>query len=358
MNTLLNDQPWIGVDLDATLAQYDEWRGIDHIGPPIEAMQTRVKQWLSEGKHVRILTARVGPQRHDVPHTIKEITHHIEQWCLQHLGQVLPVTCAKDYNMGAFYDDRCIQVIPNTGRILEDEQWDTNAWNFRLREALRHYAHADYLTTEQQLLADTALASNPAPVILLEQHASEIAELNQRLIDRTTGFMQQLQQQALELNSARTELRQEKEILSAFTEVYNLTPNDQLVPSHILALALRQRDTAHAGLDKAQAALRTALAYITTLKQRLNSDAADADTTATDLIWDVLKTSETLNFEPETLNSLPLNSSNPSTSSPDPATSAPTPPGPLSQTPCPPEPTTPPGPPSSTDQPPPAAATA
>lgn len=202
---MLSDEPWIGVDLDATLAHYDDWRGIDHIGPPIEAMQTRVLQWLSEGKHVRILTARVGPQRHDVPHTIEEITHHIEQWCLQHLGQVLPVTCQKDYNMESFYDDRCIQVLPNTGRILEDEQWDTNARNFRLRQALQHYATADFLTTEQQMRAEYALAHPPAPVISLEQHEAAIADLNQRLIDRTTGFMQTLGQQSLEIAALKQE---------------------------------------------------------------------------------------------------------------------------------------------------------
>ena len=26
---------WIGVDLDGTLARYDGWRGIDHIGEPM-----------------------------------------------------------------------------------------------------------------------------------------------------------------------------------------------------------------------------------------------------------------------------------------------------------------------------------
>jgi hypothetical protein len=27
---------WIGVDLDGTLAHYDGWKGIDHIGEPIK----------------------------------------------------------------------------------------------------------------------------------------------------------------------------------------------------------------------------------------------------------------------------------------------------------------------------------
>lgn len=130
------DRPWIGVDLDGTLAHYDEWRGIEHIGPPIEAMRLRVRQWLDEGQEVRILTARVGPQRHDMPHTIAEITQHIEAWCLTHLGQVLRVTSQKDYCMVAFWDDRCVQVVPNTGRSLETELAAANAHIMAQREEL------------------------------------------------------------------------------------------------------------------------------------------------------------------------------------------------------------------------------
>ena len=51
---------WIGVDLDGTLAYYDQWRGALHIGEPIPVMLERVKRWLDEGKDVRIFTARVN----------------------------------------------------------------------------------------------------------------------------------------------------------------------------------------------------------------------------------------------------------------------------------------------------------
>lgn len=34
---------WIGVDLDGTLAHYDSWRGVDHIGAPVIPMLDRVK---------------------------------------------------------------------------------------------------------------------------------------------------------------------------------------------------------------------------------------------------------------------------------------------------------------------------
>lgn len=100
---------WIGVDLDGTLAHYDHWEGVEHIGRPIPAMLSRIKAWLAAGKEVRIFTARVfGPQGVDA-------RPYIEAYCLEHLGVVLPVTCEKDYAMVELWDDRAVQVIPNTG---------------------------------------------------------------------------------------------------------------------------------------------------------------------------------------------------------------------------------------------------
>lgn len=53
------NEGWIGIDLDGTLAEYDGWKGVEHIGKPIPSMVKRVKEWISEGKDVRIFTARV-----------------------------------------------------------------------------------------------------------------------------------------------------------------------------------------------------------------------------------------------------------------------------------------------------------
>lgn len=111
---------WIGVDLDGTLAYYDHWRGPDHIGAPIPAMLARVKRWLAEGRDVRIFTARVdggavgGEQTSDV--NLVEI--FIRAWCAEHVGCELPVTCRKDYGMIYLYDDRCVQVETNTGKLV------------------------------------------------------------------------------------------------------------------------------------------------------------------------------------------------------------------------------------------------
>lgn len=98
---------WIGVDLDGTLAHYEGWKGIEHIGDPIPMMLERVKQWLSEGKDVRIFTARVANGDMAV--------RYIWAWSVVHLGQILPVTNVKDMNMIELWDDRAVQVIPNTG---------------------------------------------------------------------------------------------------------------------------------------------------------------------------------------------------------------------------------------------------
>jgi hypothetical protein len=112
----MSNKGWIGVDLDGTLAMYDGWMGPDHIGQPIPAMLHRVIKWLSEGQDVRIMTARVS---HDgTEHRIAECCRAreaIAKWCLQHVGRVLPITCMKDYSMVELWDDRAVQVIPNTG---------------------------------------------------------------------------------------------------------------------------------------------------------------------------------------------------------------------------------------------------
>ncbi len=116
---------WIGVDLDGTLAQYAGWVDELHIGEPVPAMVDRVKGWLAEGREVRIFTARVahagvvlfnndGSERDP-----RAVTLAIEAWCKQHIGQGLPITCTKDFGMIELWDDRCVQIEPNTGRRMD-----------------------------------------------------------------------------------------------------------------------------------------------------------------------------------------------------------------------------------------------
>ena len=101
---------WIGVDLDGTLAHsgglYD-----GEVGEPIPAMVDRVKVWLSEGEDVRLFTARAKNATNDQLDTI-------DDWCREHIGQSLIVTCEKDVRMRVLYDDRAIQVVKNTGELV------------------------------------------------------------------------------------------------------------------------------------------------------------------------------------------------------------------------------------------------
>lgn len=111
-NEAVPERGWIGVDLDGTLAHYDGWKGVSHIGAPIGPMKRRVVSWLEQGLDVRIFTARVceaqGAER-------DRALLAIQTWCLNHLGRMLPVTNEKDFGMVELWDDRAVQVIPNTG---------------------------------------------------------------------------------------------------------------------------------------------------------------------------------------------------------------------------------------------------
>lgn len=116
MNETKYEQPWIGVDLDGTLAYYDNWRGVDHIGMPIMPMLSRVKAWIDEGKRVKIFTARVsrggdeGMRAHDC----------IKDWLKKFGLPDLEVTCVKDFAMVELWDDRCVQVVTNTGLSIRE----------------------------------------------------------------------------------------------------------------------------------------------------------------------------------------------------------------------------------------------
>lgn len=117
---------WIAVDLDGTLACYDGW-GKGEIGEPVPAMLFRVKKWLADGKDVWIFTARVGmgagysptSGRSDDTTFVDEQRRIIEEWCLKHVGRVLPVTAMKDFALVELWDDRAIQVEMNTGRRMD-----------------------------------------------------------------------------------------------------------------------------------------------------------------------------------------------------------------------------------------------
>jgi len=99
-------KPWIGVDLDGTLAHYEGW-GHGNIGKPIPLMMRRVRRWIKKGWTVKVLTARVAHPGNRPP---------IVRWLRQHGLGHLEITAKKDLHMIQLWDDRCVQVIPNTGK--------------------------------------------------------------------------------------------------------------------------------------------------------------------------------------------------------------------------------------------------
>ena len=112
---------WLGVDLDATLAGYTEWKGDETIiGEPIPEMVRKVKSVLAQGYTVKIFTARVC-ETADPFRNVERIRRAIEDWSEKHIGVRLEVTNAKDYAMIELWDDRCRQVIENTGKFIGEK---------------------------------------------------------------------------------------------------------------------------------------------------------------------------------------------------------------------------------------------
>lgn len=105
---------WIGVDLDGTLAHYDGWKGETHIGTPIQAMVKRIRKWIARGQKVKIFTARM--------HNRPDMAGIVQNWLEKVAGlPKLEVTNVKDYGLVQLWDDRAVQVIPNTGEPVRKE---------------------------------------------------------------------------------------------------------------------------------------------------------------------------------------------------------------------------------------------
>lgn len=134
---------WYGFDLDGTLAKYDGWKGIDHIGEPVKPMVELIRRMHDEGKVVKVMTARVAPKEKpevkpnpylenhwviespdDMPWAVHAEAwtprEFIQDWCYRFLGFVPDIVYQKDHLMIELYDDRVKQVVPNEGWLIED----------------------------------------------------------------------------------------------------------------------------------------------------------------------------------------------------------------------------------------------
>ena len=102
----------IAVDLDGTLA-FDSPPGDPlAVGEPIPMMMQRLRQWLADGEQVVIFTARLNaPDVTDKAAVVAAVQDWLEQQGLPRLR----VTDRKLWAIKEFWDDRAVQVIPNSG---------------------------------------------------------------------------------------------------------------------------------------------------------------------------------------------------------------------------------------------------
>ncbi|MBU1195129.1 MAG: hypothetical protein KKE62_04695 [Proteobacteria bacterium] len=109
---LQRSKPWVGVDLDGTLAYWDSSSSIEQIGEAVPAMLALVKKMIHNNMRVKIFTARANDP---------EQLGLIREWLKANGLPELEITNVKDYYMQRLYDDRCIQVERNTGRLIADD---------------------------------------------------------------------------------------------------------------------------------------------------------------------------------------------------------------------------------------------
>ncbi len=110
---LAEDDGWIGVDLDGTLARHTGWKGATKIGSPIPRMVRRVRYWVGHGRKVKIFTARADDERS---------VNAIKRWLKDNDLPDLEITNLKDKNCIEFWDDKAKAVEKNTGRLKESAQ--------------------------------------------------------------------------------------------------------------------------------------------------------------------------------------------------------------------------------------------
>ncbi len=126
-----NIDEWINVEFDGTLAESSD-RSFTP-GPPVPSMVKRVTTALAEGKQIRLFTAGVWPEGQKPEQLNAQVTM-LAASCVEHVGQELPVTCRKDWDMAEMWDDKYPRVGVNTGQFVEPFNWSPAA-----RRLLRHW---------------------------------------------------------------------------------------------------------------------------------------------------------------------------------------------------------------------------
>lgn len=96
----------IAIDLDGTLAYFDGWKGIEHIGNPIPSVVEKLIEKKNEGYAIKIFSARCMDLR---------AKKFIGVWLDKNNIPYDDITNIKDSSMKEFWDDLAIRVPRNEG---------------------------------------------------------------------------------------------------------------------------------------------------------------------------------------------------------------------------------------------------
>ena len=163
--------PWVGCDLDGTVARYDGFKGWDVIGDPIPAMVERIKLWLSLGITVKILTARASAVSRALNNlSFEQVEKVIGDWTEKYIGKRLEVVTEKDCCMLFFVDDSAVQVKENTGEAMAGDE------GFKPFEERIKKAVADMTALQEQVTKTVAEVD--------ETTLTGFTEWNKVLVDR------------------------------------------------------------------------------------------------------------------------------------------------------------------------------
>ena len=76
-------RPTIAVDLDGVLAQYNGWKGVEHIGPPIPGAGPFMERLMKLGK-VMVYTTRTNTLNLKEGHNAGELVERVTNWLVTH----------------------------------------------------------------------------------------------------------------------------------------------------------------------------------------------------------------------------------------------------------------------------------
>lgn len=111
-------QRTVCIDLDATLADYDKWRGVEHIGDPIPGAQAFVNA-VTEFAHVVIFTTRTS-KGVNPGYGLGALRQHVQDWLTTHGFPEVEIWCGQGKPIASAYvDDRAVICRPT-----KDDQYD------------------------------------------------------------------------------------------------------------------------------------------------------------------------------------------------------------------------------------------